>query len=183
MRLAVVALIQCLVVHTEIGREIDDVAGQAGDLLDAFLRLAVRQRQKQHIARLKLAGGCEADRLGSGRTGQRAGLSTLTRRTQVGVEAMDEFAGVAFGSDLGNLDLGMAEQEAEQFAAAITGATDDGNAYGIGHRVASEIAAGRAMPAGYSPSPPLRPTANTYSTTRAGMSTPVVWMELRNSIV
>ena len=53
---------------------------------------------------------------------------------------MDVFAGVAFGSDLANLDLGMAEQEAEQFATSITGATNDGNAYGIGHRVASEIA-------------------------------------------
>jgi len=96
---------------------------------------------------------------------------------------MDVFAGVAFGSDLGDLDLGMAEQEAEQLATSITGATNDGNVYGIGHRVASVIADGLAMPAGYSPSPPLRPTANTYSTTRAGISTPVVWMELRNSIV
>ena len=42
VRLVVVALIQRLIVHAEIGGEIDDVAGEAGELLDAFLGLAMR---------------------------------------------------------------------------------------------------------------------------------------------
>ena len=49
------------------------------------------------------------------------------------MDAVGEVAGVRFGGDLGDLDLRMAQQQAQQLAAAVTGTADDGDADAVGH--------------------------------------------------
>ncbi len=73
--------------------------------------------------------------------------------------AGDELAGLPLRGDLLHVDVRMKQQDAQQIAARIPGPADDGSAY---HARASRA---------------------TWATIFAGMSTPVVSMLLRNSIV
>ena len=55
MWLAVVAPVDVEVGEAEVGGEVDDAGGEGGEVRDAALRLAVRQRQEEHVARRQLA--------------------------------------------------------------------------------------------------------------------------------
>src|SRR5258707_503384 len=74
--------------------------------LDGLLRLTVRQRQKQDIARLQRGLAYELQ---------------LAALAQVGVLLMDVFAGVAFGGGLGDAHPRMKQQQPQQLAARVAG--------------------------------------------------------------
>ena len=118
---AVIPLIGARICQPEIGGEVYDALGQPGEVSDAALRLAVGQRQEEHVARLELAEGGEADGLGH------------PGGAEVGMDAVREVAGLGFGGDLGDLDVRVMQQQAEQLAPAVTGTADDGDAGSVVH--------------------------------------------------
>ena len=94
-----------------------------------------------------------------------------------------------------DVDLRMAEQQAQQFAAGVAGGADDGNRESIassmlGYADAPSAASGILRCGSGSPlgqplaaAQPSFATFSAKSTTMAGMLTPVGAMLLRNSIV
>ena len=63
MRLAVVAAVDFEITEAEIGGEVNDAVGEAGEVGDAALDFTVRQRHEQHVARRQLTRGREPQRL------------------------------------------------------------------------------------------------------------------------
>jgi len=84
-------------------------------VVDAALRLAVRQGQEEDVAGGQLAERCEADGL------------PPTHRSQVRVEAVDIISSVRLRGHLADRHAGMTSQQAEQLPAAVAGAAGDGD--------------------------------------------------------
>ena len=117
MRHAVPAHIGIRIAQPEIGRAIHNLGRERGKLFDSAGRLAMRQRQKQQIARLDAAGrhelqGCMA--------------------AQIRMRAGEGLAGQALGCDLRQLDIGVEQQQPRQLAADVAACPDD--AYSYAHR-------------------------------------------------
>jgi hypothetical protein len=80
----------------------------------------VRQGDKEHVARANVRREAELE----------------SRTTaQVGMDVIDILAEVRLGGDLGDLDVGMVEQDAQQFAAGVSRTADDGCLNGCVHAV------------------------------------------------
>ena len=77
------------------------------DLLGGF---AVREAEKEDVARREFVGADELER-GAG--------------AEVGVDGVDEDACLLAAGDLGDVDVRMVEEKAEDFAAAVARAADD----------------------------------------------------------
>ena len=80
------------ILNTEIGRQVDEAFRQAFKLGQTRHHMPVRQTEEQHIAGLQFFDG---DKL------------VFANLAQVGVQAGDQLAGVALGSNLLYLHLGM----------------------------------------------------------------------------
>ena len=91
---------------------IDDARRECGERIDLFLRLAVRQRDKKHVARRYLVRRSELQ---------------FRSPTQIGVNVVKILADMRLGRDLRQFDLWMRKQNAREFAARVTGTTNNGS--------------------------------------------------------
>ncbi len=123
MRLAVAPFIQSRVGEAKVGGEVDDAFGQAGEVFDAPLGLAMRKSQKEHVARGQLRRAGEAQRL----------ASTSRCGPQVGMHAVHVVAGVGLGGHLSDFDVRVLHEQPQQLAAAVSGCADDGNSRYLTH--------------------------------------------------
>ena len=101
------------VAQAKVRGEVDDVSRHAPKLSDAALGLAVGQGEEEHVTRLQLGEGGEADRLAACEAG------ASPSGAEVGVQAVDELTGVRFRRNLRDGDAGVGGEEAQQLAAAV----------------------------------------------------------------
>jgi len=108
------AAVGCRVVggiaQAEVRAEVDDSVRKRAVVRDAGLGQPVRHRQEQHVDRRECLARGEAQR---------------RLPAQVGVNLVHEAAHVPLGRDLRHLDAGMPQQQAQQFAARVTGRASD----------------------------------------------------------
>ena len=97
--------------QAEIGGQVDDFGGKLGVLLDLLLAFAVRHGQEEHVAGFDQVAGGEFQ---------------LGALAQVGMLLVDELAQVAFGGGLLHFDFRMVQQQAQQFAAAVSRPANNG---------------------------------------------------------
>jgi len=98
------------VLEAKIRREVEDELVGLEETRHSRHRLAVRRRYERGVRRTKLVVG-----------GEREGGGFA----KVGMRSPDRSARHRVGGDLGQLDLRMAEQEAEELAAHVTRPADD----------------------------------------------------------
>src|SRR5579883_230142 len=113
MCMPIPALVQRGGAQPEIARQIDNARCQATVALNRLRRSSMRQAQKQQIARFQViwmtvTQGCKL--------------------AQIGMRAMDKMSSAAPRGHLHNLDLRMEQEQADQLATCIAGATDNPNA-------------------------------------------------------
>ena len=108
MRNSVPLFVQRGIFQPEICRKVDDLRCQGSILVDLFLRLPMRQRQKEHIHRFQLG---------------RVGKLKLRALAQVRMHLIDVLTQMRTGGYLLHLHLGVTEQQTQQFSTAVTRTT------------------------------------------------------------
>ena len=107
------------VAQAKVRAEVDNALSQAGEVLDAAHGATVGQPQEEQIAGLQVRG---ADKL------------ELGRPAQIGVGEVDVGAGITFARYLGDFNLRMLEQEAQQFTAHVAGRAHNRSTNLLRHR-------------------------------------------------
>ena len=105
MFLAVPLLIKRRIAQTEIRREVDDLRRKFGILLDVMLRLSMRLGKEKDIDRLERGRIAELE---------------LRPLAQIRMDLIHVLAQMRTRGDLLHFDMRMAQQQPQQFPAAIT---------------------------------------------------------------